>query len=117
MTTEGNANEWKLWAMGIHLSVFLCYLLPILGIIVPIVIWQVKKDQMPELDAHGKEVVNFMISETIYLLVAAVLCLAIVGIFLIIPLAIVGIVFPIVGGIKAHEGILWRYPMTIRFIK
>ena len=28
-----------------------------------------------------------------------------------------GIVFPIIGGIKANSGELWEYPMTIKFIK
>lgn len=115
--TDDKANEWKLWAMGIHLSVLLSYLVPIAGLVVPIVLWQTKKQQMPELDAHGKEVVNFLISFGIYAVVAVVLCLALVGFFILIPLGVAAVAFPIIGGIKANDGVLWHYPLTIRFFK
>jgi len=28
-----------------------------------------------------------------------------------------GIVFPIIGGMKANNGELWEYPLTIKFLK
>jgi len=115
--TEGKANDWKLWAMGLHLSVFSAYVVPLAGLIVPIVLWQVKKKDMPELDAHGKEVTNFLISFVIYSIIVAVLSFVLIGLVLFIPLMIISIVFPIVGGIKANDGVLWHYPLTIRFIK
>ena len=72
---------------------------------------------MPALDAHGKMVVNWMISSTIYAVVSIVLCLILVGFLMLIALAIVGILFPIIGGIKANNGELWQYPLAIRFLK
>jgi uncharacterized protein len=92
------------------------FLFPI-GIVVPIIIWQTQKDKIPALDAHGKMVANFMISMTIYLFVSIFLMFLLVG-FLIAPiLGIIGIVFPIIGGIKANNGELWDYPLTIKFLK
>jgi hypothetical protein len=32
-------------------------------------------------------------------------------------LGILAVVFPIIGGIKANNGELWHYPMTINIIK
>ena len=72
---------------------------------------------MPALDAHGKMVVNWMISSTIYAVVSLVLCLVLVGFLMLIALAVVGILFPIIGGIKANNGELWQYPLAIRFLK
>lgn len=40
---------------------------------------------------------------------------AVVGKFVLLAVAILGIVFPIMGGIKASNGELWKYPMSIPF--
>ena len=82
----------------------------------PVVIWQLKKAEMPDVDDHGKVVVNWMLSELIYLVVAGIL-VVLIGIPLLIAVVVTGIVFPIVGGIKASEGELWRYPLSIPFLK
>ena len=105
------------WAMLLHLSVLLAGPVPVLGLIAPIVIWQIKKEEFPELDAHGKEVLNFIISMLIYSVVAGILVFAIIGIFLLIALGLIAIIFPIIGGIKANNGELWHYPLILRLIK
>jgi hypothetical protein len=101
----------------LHLSQLLNLVIPFAGAIVPIVLWQVKKDEIPALDAHGKMVANWMISSLIYLVVSFVLTLVLVGILGIIAVGIMGVVFPIIGGIKANNGELWEYPLTIKFLK
>ena len=40
-----------------------------------------------------------------------------IGLIILIPLAIAAIVFPILGGLKAKDGIFWKYPLTIDFLK
>ncbi len=52
---------------------FLGYVIPFGGLIAPILIWQLKKEQFPDLDQHGKMVVNFIISMLVYSAVAFVL--------------------------------------------
>jgi uncharacterized Tic20 family protein len=84
---------------------------------VPIVIWQTQKDKMPALDAHGKMVVNWLISSFIYFVVSAILTLVLIGVLGIIAVGIMSIVFPIIGAIKANNGELWEYPLTIKFLK
>ena len=101
----------------LHLSQLANVFLFPVGIILPIVLWQTQKEKMPALDAHGKMVVNWMISSTIYAAVSIVLCLVLVGFVLLLALALIGIIFPIIGGIKANNGELWQYPLAIRFIK
>lgn len=86
------------------------------GLIAPILIWQLKKEQMPELDEHGKEVANFMISTFIYGLVCFVLTFLLIGIPLFVVLAIASIVLPILGAIKANNGEFYRYPFLIRIL-
>jgi uncharacterized Tic20 family protein len=103
--------------MFLHLSLLAGFLVPLAGLIVPIVIWQLKKEDLPGLDAHGKVVVNWIISGIIYAILCCLLLFVIVGIPLLIALFVVGIIFPIVGAIKANDGIVWNYPLTITFLK
>ena len=116
---ESFAGDENNYAMFLHLSQFCTYLAPGAGIIVPIILWVVKKDQSPTIDAHGRIVVNWLISAIIYAVLGFLLCLTVVGIVVGIPLfillTVLGIVYPIVGGLKAQQGEVWNYPGTFRF--
>lgn len=84
----------------------------------PLIVWLLKRDDSPEIDAHGRESLNFQLSMLIYTAVAFVLCflLIVIAIPLLGLLYILNIVFVIIASIKASEGQLYRYPMTIRFL-
>ena len=103
--------------MFLHLSQLANVIFFPIGIVAPILLWQTQKEKMPALDAQGKMVVNWMISSTIYAVFSIVLCLVLVGFLMLLALALMGIIFPIVGGVKANNGELWQYPLVIRFIK
>jgi uncharacterized protein len=109
--------EARQMGLFLHLSQLLNFLIPFGGIIAPIVLWQIKKDQYPALDAHGKMVVNWFISCLIYGVVCLILTFVLIGILGFIALGIAGIVFPIIGAIKANNGEFWEYPLTIKFLK
>jgi uncharacterized Tic20 family protein len=103
------------WGMFIHLSQFCGYIVPLAGLIVPIILWQLKKDEDPRIDLHGKIVANWIITMLIMGAVFGVLSAFIIGIPLLVALAVAAIAFPIVGGVKANNGEAWRYPLSIRF--
>ena len=105
------------WCLFIHLSQFAGFLVPVAGLVTPIVLWQIKKDESPTIDRHGKNVTNWIISFFIYLVISALLCMVLIGIPLLIVLGVLSIIFPIIGGIKAGSGEEWRYPMAIEFLK
>ena len=110
--------EEKQMGLFLHLSQLVNIIIPPLGIIAPIVIWQLQKDKMPGLDAHGKMVTNWLISSLIYWIVSCLLLFVfLLGLIPMLGLMIAGIVFPIVGGIKANNGEFWEYPLTIKFLK
>ncbi|MBK7707334.1 MAG: DUF4870 domain-containing protein [Acidobacteria bacterium] len=109
--------EERQMGMFLHLSQLANIVLPPAGLVLPIVLWQVKKDEMPGLDRHGKMVVNWMISSLIYFFVSGILVFVIVGFFLRLALALLSVIFPIVGAVKANNGELWEYPLTIKFLK
>lgn len=110
-----NPENLKWWAMALHLSQFAGYAVPLAGFVVPVVIWQVMKEDYPEIDEHGRTVTNWIISHLLYVVGAAILVLIGVGIPLLIVLGILGIVFPIIGAIRAAEGRCWKYPLSIPF--
>lgn len=121
--------EQRQWAMFAHLSA-------LLGAIVtgafgggwgcfigPLIIWLMKKDTMPFVDDQAKEALNFNI--TIAIAFVALLLLSFltlgIGLILTVPLwIIIGIfwlVFTIIAGIKANDGVRYRYPFALRLIK
>jgi uncharacterized Tic20 family protein len=110
-------QETRQWAMFLHLSVLAGFLVPFAGLAVPIVIWQMKKTDLPGIDVHGKNALNWIISEIIYLAVSAILLFVFIGIPLLIALGLVGVIFPIVAAIKAGNGEVWKYPLSISFLK
>jgi uncharacterized protein len=114
---DGVLQDENMWAMFIHLSQFAGYLVPFLGFILPIVLWQIYKEKSEVIDMHGKNVTNWLISATIYAFGCFILSFIVIGIPMLFALAIIGVVFPIIGGIKANNGIVWEYPMAIKFFK
>lgn len=96
---------------------FLGYVIPFGGLIAPILIWQLKKEQFPDLDQHGKMVVNFIISILIYSAIAFVLTFVVIGIFIGIALMVIGVAYPIIGAIKANNGEFWKYPLILQLLK
>jgi hypothetical protein len=99
-----------------HLSQFANYLLPLAGFVLPIVLWIVKKDEDEAIDRQGREIANWLIFELIAALVCGILIFVIIGIPLLIVLGILGIVFPIMGAVKASNGEFYRYPMMFRIL-
>lgn len=120
---DGNAppaglnQEERQWSMFLHLSLLLNFIAPLAGIVAPIVIWQIKKEQLPGIDAHGKAATNWIISSVIYAAVFALLSLVLIGVPLLIALGVLWVVFPIIAGVKANNGELWNYPLSIAFLK
>lgn len=110
-------QDQRQMGMFLHLSGLAFAIVFPIGIIAPIILWQIQKDKMPPLDAHGKMVANWMISATIYAIVSFILMFVLVGFLTGAAVWLMAIIFPIIGGIKANNGELWEYPVTIKFIK
>lgn len=82
----------------------------------PLIIWLIKKDESTYVDYHGREYMNFFISYTVYGIVSGILVIAVIGIFMLWIVGIMGVVFTIVGAIKAYEGNQYRIPFIFRLI-
>ena len=117
MTMDSQTNQTtssdKLWNVLLHLSPILG-----LGLIGPLVVYLVtRNDAGSSIPDHAKETLNFHISMFIYVMISAILCLIFIGIVLLFVCAIASIVLAIIGAVKASDGIVYKYPLCIRFVK
>jgi len=109
----------------------LCHLTCLAGLVVPfghilgpLIVWQIKRNEIPSTDAHGKAAVNFQITVSLALIACAVLALALwvlcIG-WVMIPVGMVvwfgGLTLGVINGIKANDGKECGYPWAIEFIK
>jgi len=116
-----NDTSARQWAVILHLSALAGLVIVGFGhVLGPLVIWLLKKNELPSLDEVGKNVLNFQISWSIWFLVSGVV--AAIGSCLIVPLAlpvgtfIAWLAFLINGAIKASNGVNVSFPLTIRFL-
>ena len=118
-TTDVRAKteETRQWAVLLHLSTLLGFVLPVLGFVVPIIIWQWKKSELPDIDAHGKIVANAIVSYIIWGAIALPLCILLIGFFLLWILGILAVIFPIIAALKARDGQVWDYPLCFKFFR
>ncbi len=109
-------NEQNM-GMLCHLLALSGYFIPFGHLAGPLVIWMVKREEMPFVESQGKESLNFQISVTIYGIVAALSIFLLIG-FILLPAVIVfNLVCVILASIEAANGKPYRYPLSIRFIK
>ncbi|MHC5023721.1 MAG: DUF4870 domain-containing protein [Planctomycetota bacterium] len=104
------------YAMLLHLTGFLGYLIGPVAIAVPLAMWLGRKEDSPFLDDHGREAVNYNISIWIYAFIASMLMLVGIGCLLLPAVIIFDIIVVIIAAVRASGGEFYRYPMTIRFI-
>ena len=92
------------------LSIILCI---VVGFLSPLLFWLLKKDESPAVEAYAKESLNFQLTLLIaYVVFGAISC----GFLCVVPY-VYGIIMCIIATMKANEGILYRYPITLRLIK
>lgn len=100
-----------------HLTQLLTYITGFGGLVVPLIIWATQKDRVEEMDAHGKSILNFQLSILIYSIISIPLILVFgLGIITLILIAILAFVMPIVNAIKASNGELPSYPLSLNFV-
>ena len=112
-----SSGDVRTWNVLCHASALLGFFFPWAGhIIAPLVVWLVKRGDSPEIDAHGKESINFQLSMLVYAVISGILCLILIGFVLLAVLHIVNVVLVIIASIRASEGKFYHYPITIRFL-
>jgi uncharacterized Tic20 family protein len=115
--TDVPTQDERTWGMLAHLTAFSGFLIPLGNIIAPLVVWLVKRDQSEFVADQGKESLNFNISVLLAGCICGALVFVLIGILLGVALFFYWLAMTIVAGIKASEGVRYRYPFTLRLIK
>jgi uncharacterized protein len=129
----------RTWSMLCHLSA-LAGLFWFPGIVLaPLIVWQIKKNELPEIDPHGKEALNFQLTILIIYFIGRIIFISFlgaafgIGLFWGSPLAFAGggfgilsilgiivlvaMILAVIAGIKANNGEPYKYPFSIKFVK
>jgi hypothetical protein len=118
-------KDARMWNMLCHLSALaVCIGIPFGNILGPLIVWQIKKNEFPSVDIHGKAALNFQITVTLAAIVTFmagfVLHFFCIG-FLLFPvvglIVLAGLVFAIIAGIKANNGEDFKYPWSLELVK
>jgi len=100
-----------------HLSQLITLFIGFGSLILPLILWSTQKEKVYQMDAHGKNIVNFQLSLIVYFLICIPLILFFgLGLLGFILLGVVSVVFPIINAIKASNGETPTYPLSFNFI-
>src|SRR5476651_2532111 len=106
-----NPSDQRLWATLIHVGgIFF-------GILPSLIGYLVTKDRGDFIRQHTRAALNFHITLLIAYVACGVLALILIGVFLAFVVEIVAIIFGILAAIAANGGQLYRFPISIEFIK
>ena len=106
-------SDEKTWALISHFGGIL------IGFIAPLIGLLAKGNESPTVRAHAVEALNFQITWGVATIVASIVGACTFGVLFFLPILtwLVVVIFSILGGMKANEGQLYHYPMTVRLIK
>ena len=116
VSPSGVSADERQWAMFAHLSALSGLIIPFGNVLGPLIIWLMKKETMPFVDEQAKEALNFQITVALALVVSAILIVVVIGFILMLVVGIAALILTIMAGIKANEGVSYRYPFTLRLI-
>ena len=107
-----------------HLSALAGLVIPFGNVLGPLLVWQIKKNEFPSVDVHGKVSLNFQITVLIALLVSFVLgtilsfiCIGVLFFIIAAGIALCGLIFAIIAGVKANNGEDFKYPYSLELVK
>jgi uncharacterized Tic20 family protein len=117
INTSISADE-RTWAMIAHFAALAAFITtPLGGVLGPLVVWLMKRDQSAFVAEAAKEAMNFNIAVLLGYLVCALLIFVFIGFLLAAALFVFWLAMTVIAGIKASEGVHYRYPISLRLVK
>lgn len=110
-------NEESNWGMFAHLSALLTLIIPFGNVLGPLIIWLTKGKESPYVAVQAREALNFQLTMVIVAVVCFILSWILIGFLLLAIAIVVDLVFVIIAAIAASNGVIYRYPYTLRLIK
>ena len=110
------SSDERTWSVAVHLSALSALFIPFGHLLGPLVVWLIKRGDMPMVDRHGKEALNFQITVTLASFLCGLLAFIGIGLVLLFVLLVADAVLVIMAAIKTSRGEAFRYPFTWRLI-
>ena len=110
-------KDERTWGLLAHLSALVGFVIPFGNLLGPLIVWQVKKNEMPFVDDQGKEALNFQITVALAAIVCFVLMIVVIGALLLFVVGIAALVLTVIAALKANNGEYYRYPFSLRIVK
>ncbi|MBS0367409.1 MAG: DUF4870 domain-containing protein [Proteobacteria bacterium] len=108
----------RTWGMLAHLAALAGLVLPLLGnVLGPLAVYLTRKDPSAFVSAHAREALNFNITVSLASILCGILALLYIGFALGVLLFIAWLVLTLIAAIRASEGALYHYPVTLRLVK
>jgi uncharacterized protein len=139
MNTTTREQNVRTWSMLCHISALAGLFFTLGGVLGPLLVWQIKKNELPEIEPYGKESLNFQLTILIINIIAGIVFIGYMGAAfgigriwrspftlwsggfglasLIGIINLVAWILAVIAGIKANKGEFYKYPFAIRFIK
>ncbi len=118
LAAKAPSENERTWGMLAHLSALVGLVLPLVGnILGPLLVWLTKRDESAFIATQAKEALNFNITVTLLGVVCGFLALIFIGFLLGTALFIAWLVVTLVAAIRASEGVLYHYPLSLRLVK
>ena len=92
-------------------------IVPGIGIIGPLIIWLLKRNESSFVEANAKESLNFQSTVIIASIISWILVVVAIGWLLLVVIGIMNVVLVIVATVRASENMIYRYPVNLRLIK
>lgn len=110
-------SQEKPWIIGAHLGTLLGYTIAFGSFLVPLIIWLSKKEESEVIAMHAKASLNFQLSMLLYTFIAGIGIFILIGIPFLLIIPLVNLICVILATIEADKGNLYKYPITITFVK
>lgn len=104
-------SDERLWAALGQLSGIL------ISFIGPLLIMLIFGPRSAFVKKESTEALNFQITVAIAYIIGFVLTFVVIGIFIVLAVWVVSLIFMIMAALKNKDGLDYRYPVCIRFIK
>ncbi len=109
-------HDRRVYALFMHLGLAGWFVVGPLAVLIPLIMWLIKKDGSAFIDDHGREAVNFHISFNLYLLISLLFTFVCIGWVMLVATVVLAVVGMVLGSVAAHRGEYFRYPACIRLV-
>ncbi|HEY4374736.1 MAG TPA: DUF4870 domain-containing protein [Burkholderiales bacterium] len=113
---SGYSSEERSWSAIAHLAAFAGLVIPLGNILGPLLVWLVKRNELPLVDTEAKEAMNFQITVTLCLLLCIPAFFIGVGGIMFVVILFGAFFLMIKAAIHASKGEDYSYPFTVRMI-